>query len=150
MYEILTNLLPELSDSKAVGERIADHKNDGTKEHPIQFPFVAYAEAVTKLEDNIYTFEKEHPELSLNKYQAILEEQGIEWDMRFMCSADVSDFTGRQVVALLLGAVRAERFCDGALKEFVENGSVKRWLERLVEIDNSTVSFEGYMNPPEI
>ncbi len=24
-----------------------------------------------------------------------------------MCSADVSDFTGRQVVALLLGAVRA-------------------------------------------
>ena len=58
-----------------------------------------------------------------------------------MCSADVSDFTGRQVVALLLGAVRAERFC---------NGSVKRWLERLVEIDNSTVSFEGYMNPPEI
>ena len=50
----------------------------------------------------------------------------------------------------LLGAVRAERFCDGALKEFVENGSVKRWLERLVEIDNSTVSFEGYMNPPEI
>ena len=32
MYEILTNLLPELSDSKAVGEWIADHKNDGTKE----------------------------------------------------------------------------------------------------------------------
>ena len=41
MYEILTNLLPELSDSKAVGEWIADHKNDGTKEHTIQFPFVA-------------------------------------------------------------------------------------------------------------
>ena len=79
MYEILTNLLPELSDSKAVGEWIADHKNDGTKEHTIQFPFVAYAEAVTKLEDNIYTFEKEHPELSLNKYQAILEEQGIKY-----------------------------------------------------------------------
>ena len=46
--------------------------------------------------------------------------------------------------------MRAERFCDGASKEFVENGSVKRWLERLVEIDNSTVSFEGYMNPSEI
>ena len=67
-----------------------------------------------------------------------------------MCAADVSDFTGRQGVALLIGAVRAERFCDGALKEFVENGSVKRWLERLVEIDNSTVLFEGYMNPSEI
>lgn len=147
MYEKLTNLLPELSDSKA-GEWIADHKNDGTKEHPIQFPFVAYAEAVTKLEENIYAFEKEHPELSLNKYSAILEEQGVKWDMRSMSSADVSAFTGRQVAALLLGAVRAERFCDGALKEFVENGSVKRWLERLAEIDN-LASFEGYMNPPE-
>lgn len=148
MYEKLTNLLPELSDSKA-GEWIIDHKNDGTEEHPIQFPFVVYAEAVTKLEDNIYAFEKEHPELSLNKYSAILEEQGVKWDMRSMSSADVSAFTGQQVAALLLGAVRAEHFCDGALKEFVENGSVKRWLERLAEIDN-TASFEGYMNPPEI
>ena len=139
MYEKLTNLLPELSDSKA-GEWIIDHKNDGTEEHPIQFPFVVYAEAVTKLEDNINAFEKEHPELSLNKYSAILEEQGVKWDMRSMSSA---------VAALLLGAVRAEHFCDGALKEFVENGSVKRWLERLAEIDN-TASFEGYMNPPEI
>ena len=39
---------------------------------------------------------------------------------------------------------------EAKTKEFVENGSVKRWLERLVEIDNSTVSFEGYMNPSEI
>ena len=31
MYEKLTNLLPELSDSKD-GEWIIDHKNDGTKE----------------------------------------------------------------------------------------------------------------------
>lgn len=149
MYEKLTNILPELSDSKAAGEWIADHKNEGTKEHPIQFSFVVYAEAVTKLEDNIYAFEKEHPELSLGKYSAILEEQGVKWDMRSMSSADVSAFTGRQVAALLLGAVRAEHFCDGALKEFVENGSVKRWLERLVEIDK-TAAFEGYMNQPEI
>lgn len=41
MYEKLTNLLPELSDSKD-GEWIIDHKNDGTEEHPIQFPFVVY------------------------------------------------------------------------------------------------------------
>ena len=65
---------------------------DGTEEHPIQFPFVVYAEAVTKLEDNIYAFEKEHPELSLNKYSAILEEQGVKWDMRSMSSADLYDF----------------------------------------------------------
>ncbi len=45
-----------------------------------------------------------------------------------MCSADVSDFTGRQVVALLIGAVRAERFCDGfhiSLAEFFADESNK-------------------------
>lgn len=39
-------------------------------------------------------------------------------------------------MALLLGAVRAERFCDGALLDFFEDGSVKRWLLRLREIDD--------------
>ena len=147
MYGKLTKLLPELSDSKAAGQWIADHKNDGTKEHPIQFPFVVYAEVVTKLEDNIYAFEKEHPEFSLNKYGEILKEQNIEWGTRSMCAADVSSFSGRQVMALLMGAVRAERFCDGALKEFVENGSITKWLERLKEIDNCK-PFEECMNPP--
>ena len=50
-------------------------------------------------------------------------------------------------MALLMGAVRAERFCDGALKEFVENGSITKWLERLKEIDKCK-PFEECMNTP--
>ena len=53
-----------------------------------------------------------------------------------MSGADVSDFGGRTVMALLPGAVRAERFCDGALLGFLEDGSIIRWLLRLREIDN--------------
>ena len=146
MYESLTCFLPELNASKA-GEWYVDKKNDGTKEHPIQFPFVIYEETVKKLVDNIYAFEKEHPEFSLNKYSEILKEQNIEWGTRSMCAADVSSFSGQQVMALLMGAVRAERFCDGALKEFVENGSITKWLVRLKEIDKCK-SFEECMNPP--
>jgi hypothetical protein len=48
----------------------------------------------------------------------------------------VSDLDGQAVMALLLGAVRAERFCDGALLGFFEDGSIRRWLLRLREIDN--------------
>ena len=146
MYESLTCLLPELDASKA-GEWYADKKNNGTREQPIQFPFVVYEKAVNKLVDNIYVFEKEHPEYSLNKYGEILKEQNIEWGTRSMCAADVSSLSGQQVMALLMGAVRAERFCDGALKEFVENGSITKWLERLKEIDNCK-PFEECMNPP--
>lgn len=37
------------------------------------------------------------------------------------------------------GAVRAERFCDGALLDFFESGSVLKWLERLKTIDKGGV-----------
>ena len=40
-------------------------------------------------------------------------------------------------MALIMAAVRAERFCDGALKEFFENGSIEKWLLRLKELDGT-------------
>ena len=49
--------------------------------------------------------------------------------------ADVSSMDAKGVFALLVGAVREERFCDGALLEYYENGCILRWLERLAEID---------------
>lgn len=52
-----------------------------------------------------------------------------------MYGADVSELDGQAVMALLLGAVRAERFCDGALLDFFGGGSMRRWLLRLKEID---------------
>ncbi len=36
----------------------------------------------------------------------------------------------------IVGAIRAERFCDGALLGFLENGCVVKWLERLKQIDD--------------
>lgn len=54
-----------------------------------------------------------------------------------MSEADVSELDGQAVIALLLGAVRADRFCEGALLGFFEDGSVKRWLLRLKEVDEA-------------
>ena len=52
-----------------------------------------------------------------------------------MRNADVSTLDGSAVMALIVGAIRAERFCDGALLDFFENGNVQKWLERLSELD---------------
>lgn len=134
MYESLTALIPMLKKDN-FGEWIVDKENDGTPEHPIQFPFVNYGEAVRELEKEIYEFEKQHPDFGLNRYSDILNENGIEWGLDSMQNADVSNLNGRSVMALLLGAVRAERFCDGALLDFCENGSIAKWLGRLKELD---------------
>ena len=88
--------------------------------------------------DAIYRFVDEHKEMQLNRYSDILEEATIRWDSASMRDADVSGLDGRTVVALLLGAVRAERFCDGALLDFCTDGCVVKWLRRLEDIDNGT------------
>ena len=53
-----------------------------------------------------------------------------------MEAADVTDMDAKGVIALLIGAVRAERFCDGALLSMLEKGCILRWLNRLEQIDN--------------
>ena len=134
MYVQLTALLPALQ-SDNYGEWIIDRENDGTPEHPIQFPFVNYGEVVRKLEEEIYHFEQDHPDFGLNRYGEILKKNEIEWCFESMKNVDVSKFDGKVVMALLMGAVRAERFCDGALIGFCKDGSIIKWLERLKDID---------------
>ena len=134
MYEKLTSLLEDLK-TDSIGEWIVDKENDGSPEHPIHFPFVTYSECVNRFEHEVYAFEEANPGYGLNRYGEILESHGIEWGSRTMKMADVSKLSGRTVMALLMGAVRAERFCDGALKAFFEDGDIEKWLTRLKEID---------------
>ena len=74
----------------------------------------------------------------LNRYGEILERNGLEWG-ESMSAADVSTLDAQCVMALLVGAVRAERFCDGVLLGFFRDGSIQKWLTRLKEIDGGTV-----------
>ena len=55
-----------------------------------------------------------------------------------MSGAIVEDLDAKVVCALIVSAVRAERFYDGALLNFFKNGSMMRWLHRLREINEHT------------
>ena len=136
MFETITAFLPKLQGTE-FGEWIVDKVNDGSPEHPKQFPFVAYGRTVTDLENAIYRFIDDHKEMELTHYGDILAAAHIEWGSDSMKNADVSSLDGRTVMALLVGAVRAERFCDGALLGFCEDGCVAKWLQRLKAIDQS-------------
>lgn len=86
---------------------------------------------------DVYSFMDEHPEYELNKYHEILKENGLEWGMDSLKRADVSALNGKCVMALMMGAVRADRFSRGALLDFFESGAIERWLLRLKEIDKN-------------
>ena len=133
-FEPLTKYLIQIQGDD-IGTWIIDNKNDGTIEHPIQMPFVNYSVMVHHFIDDVYEFIETHKDLELNHYGEILNENGIDWGSQSMGNANVSALDARCVLALIVGAVRAERFCDGALLGFFKDGSITKWLKRLKEIE---------------
>ena len=129
----LTKYLSLLEDDN-FGTWIIDRENDGTLEHPIQMPFVNYSEMVHRFIDDVYDFSDNNKDFELTRYGEILERNGLDLGSKSMSEADVSSLDAQCVMALIMGAVRAERFCDGALLGFFKDGSIRRWLERLKEV----------------
>ena len=134
MYESLTKYLDEFTGAE-FGTWIIDKKNDGTPEHPLQFPFVNYSCVVDHFIDVVFSFVDNHEEMGLHSYQKVLEENGIKWNVKSMETAVVDDLDAKCVVALIYGAIRAERFCDGAILAFLKDGTIVRWLKRLKTLD---------------
>ena len=135
-YSALTKYINLLKNDNA-GEWICDKENDGSSERPMHLPFVVYSITVDKLTDDIYKFAKESDEIVLSKYADILNANGIKWGYDSMMKADASGLDAQCILALLIASLRAERFCDGALLEFIKNGAVIRWLKRLQELDEA-------------
>ena len=131
----LTAFIPKIKDD-AFGEWFIDRENDGTPEHPKQMPFVNYSRVVDEFIETLYRYCEAHPEFEHTHYGDTLNSIGLEWGSKSMEEADVGNIDAKGVIALLIGAVRAERFCDGALLAFFKKGCILRWLERLAEIDN--------------
>ena len=137
-FDNLTKYLPQVSDDN-FGTWIIDRENDGTPEHPIQMPFVNYTELVHNFIDDVMRIVDQNPEMELTHYGRILNDNGIEWSSQSMSEADISKADVTCVLALLVGAIRAERFCDGALLGFFKDGSIRKWLGRLKEIDEGAI-----------
>lgn len=133
-FGFLTKYIPMIQ-SDNIGEWIVDKENDGTPEHPIQMPFVGYSRMVDSFQEDLYKFCDEHPEYEHTRYGETLEKNNTEWSTESMQAADVSKLDAKCLIALLIGAVRAERFCDGALLNFFESGCILKWLERLNNIE---------------
>lgn len=118
------------------GKLIIDDKNDGSPEHPRQMPYIKYHDLVYDFISAICDFQSGHTEFDLINYKEILHSQLIEWNIASMEGAIVEDLNAETVLALLIGILRLERFCEGTLLSMLKNGVVQRCLMRLKEIDN--------------
>lgn len=126
MYQTLTDYLPEI-EKKATG--------DWTIHSEKPMPFIAYIPLVSDFEEEVYNFGEKYPEYELGQYQDILRSNGIVAGIESMQNADVTQMDGKSIMALLVCAVRAERYMQGALLDLFESGAIRKWLLRLKEID---------------
>lgn len=133
-YSVLTKYI-DLLENNQIGKWIAGNEHGDTSEKPIQMPFVAYSEVVHKLESDIYSFLHNCNKMVPSDYGTILNANEIVWEADSMKEANVDILDSECVLALLIAALRAERFCDGVLLDFIKSGAVLRWLKRLQELD---------------
>ena len=129
-FEILKKYITTIQTDN-IGEWMTEQENDSIIEGPIQMSFVSYSEMVGNFINDVYTFEAQNKNMKLTRYDSILKDHGIDWDMDSMENVDVSHLNAQCVLALIMGAVRADRFCEGALFDFFKSGFMLKWLERL-------------------
>lgn len=141
-FHVLTRYIPILENDPA-GEWVIDRENDGTPEKLLQMPFVSYSETVSRFLADFYAFAEQHEEMELNRYGDLLQRRGIEWNSESMRQADVSELDAQGVLALIMGAVRAERFAEGTLLDFFESGCISKWLRRLQDLGDADAGMNG-------
>jgi len=95
--------------------------------------------------DKLYiSFEKEFLEFvtsysdsDLSNYREILKNNNITPESNEIREADINILGSKAVLALITCAYRIDHFSGGAILKFYEDGSILRWLNRLMEIDQS-------------
>lgn len=138
-FKVLTKHIGKIAKADVYGEWRPVREKDSIPKHVIHLQGLAYNDVVDSFTADFHSFAMSHPEYQLTSYRSILESYGIQWDMESMRNVDVAALDEHGLLALLMGAIRADRFCEGALLGFFENGCILRWLKRLKSIDDSNL-----------
>ena len=113
--------------------------------------FICLTKYIDKFENNekindfyleFYHFMCVYPEYELTRYAEILEKNNLKWETNSMRSADVSNLGEECVLALITGVFRADHFSEGVLEEFIKDGFISSWLNRLKALDDERKSEE--------
>lgn len=132
-FEILTKYINILQpENKGPMILVDDYENIEQ-----QRPIVKYSDELRNFIHDAYVLEENNKDLELGNYRDILIDNGIEWNTEAMKSVDVENLNMQCVLALIFGAIRTDRFFEGALNDFIEGGYVVKWLSRLNIIDQS-------------
>lgn len=84
-----------------------------------------------RLQKELCRFEMKHPELEMNRFIKILEENDLEWSMNEMHAVDVSKLNLKAVLALLVGIFCSEKCIEESQYSFFQDKKIFQCIERL-------------------
>lgn len=134
-FHLLTKYIVKFQEMASFGRWITDEGESQDK--PVQIPFVVYDDLVTMFIEEFYHFAELHPEYKLKNYHSIIESYGLDWEKESLEKVPLETLDEQCVLALMMGAIRADRFAEGALLDFFNEGFIVKWLRRLQEIDRN-------------
>lgn len=133
-FEKITKLIPLLEAEETHGEWIIDREHKGTPDDPKQFPFVGYGRVACDLIDMVHECVDDNEDLGVRDHRGVLDSYGLP-DEESVLAADISKCDGKCTLAMILTIVRGDRFCEGLLLSYLNNGKMLEWMKRLREID---------------
>ena len=101
-------------------------------------PCISYDGVVVEFEKSLCDFSAMHPEYNIKQYDEVIERKGIEFSEEGFDEVDLREVDAQTMLAMIMTIIRRERFCDGLLLEYLRNGSILKWLERLQAIDEAS------------
>ena len=122
----------ELFSSESFGKWVIGAMKENGDNY-IRMPHVLYQRNVDSFIHDVHAcYEKS----GIDDYIKVLQSYGIEWRLDDMIRADIQGMPREVLISLLLGAVRAEKYVDGAIFRLLKNGVIQKWLSALKEMEN--------------
>lgn len=105
-----------------------------------QMPFVVYTEIAHRLIFEIQEFVDQNPDYELRSYGKVLKERNIEFSQEAFNKVDLDNLDAQGVMAMLVGLMRAERFCEGTFLKNLQSGFIVKCIQRLEMITNTKIN----------
>lgn len=134
-FHLLTKYIVKFEEMVSFGRWITDERE--LKDKPEQIPFVLYDDLVEMFIEEFHHFAEHHLEYKLTNYHSIIKNNGLNLEKESLEKAPLETLDEQCVLALLMGAIRADRFKEGTLFEFFNEGFIVKWLRILQEMDSN-------------
>ncbi|SEW38362.1 Protein of unknown function [Ruminococcaceae bacterium KH2T8] len=127
-YDLLTVYISRLAQ-ESYGHY---EKDEDAGDDTYHLPYIVYDDVIKEIEKAVYAFDLSHPGYRLDLYKSTMGALGMK---TVFDPIDPSELYGKEVMAIIFCAFRIERFFEGTLLSFCNSGLMKKYLERLKEID---------------